>query len=145
MEKLGPQLMYVDTDSLIFTHKTGQYMPPLGNYLEDLTSELKPDEWIVEYCSLGPKCYGYHTNKGKFMVKIKGHSINGETKEKLNFQNMVKLLSDRSTELISYPRVLKRNKKTLSIFQTDVTKVWRVTYDKRFIVDEQYNTLPYGY
>ena len=79
------------------------------------------------------------------MVKIKGHSINGETKEKLNFQNMVKLLSDRSTELISYPRVLKRNKKTLSIFQTDVTKVWRVTYDKRFIVDEQYNTLPYGY
>ncbi len=145
MERLGPQLLYVDTDSLVFSYKPGQYLPPTGNYLGDLTNELSSDEWIEEFCSLGPKCYGYRTNKGKFAVKIKGHSINGLTKDKLNFQNMVRILSDKSTELVSYPNVLNRKKKSLSIFQTDMTKIWRVTYEKRVIVDEMYNTLPYGY
>ena len=68
-----------------------------------------------------------------------------ETKKKLNFDNMVKILCDRSVEKIKYSHVLKRNKNKLSIFQTDMTKTWRVTYEKRWIIDDQFNTLPYGY
>ena len=145
MEKLGPQLLYCDTDSVIFSWKPGQYLPPTGNYLGDLTSELEPEEWITSFASLGPKCYGYVTNKGHTCTKVKGHTINGETKEKLNFDNMVKILCDRSVESIKYSDVLKRNKNQLSIFQTDMTKTWRVTYDKRWIIYDQFNTLPYGY
>ncbi len=145
MEKLGSQLMYCDTDSVIFKWKPDQYLPPLGNYLGDLTSELRPNEWIEEYCSLGAKCYGYRTNLGNYTVKVKGHSINGETKEKLNLENMVRLLTTKSVENVQYSHVLKRSKKELSIFQTNSSKQWRVTFDKRVIIDEQFNTLPYGY
>ncbi len=145
MEKLGQNLLYCDTDSVVFVHKPGDYLPPTGNYLGDLTSELGTGEWITSFASLGPKCYGYVTNKGNTCVKVKGHTINGFTKEKLNFENMVRLLSDESVEHIMDPHILKRNKQQLSICQTDMVKQWRVTYDKRYISDEKYSTLPYGY
>ena len=137
--------MYVDTDSIIFRHRSGDYMPPLGNYLGDLTSELRWDDWIVEFFSVGPKCYGYRTQSGKFCIKVKGHSINGETQDRFTFDNMLSILSDGSVENIRYSDVLRRVKKTLSIFQTDLTKQWRMTFDKRVIVDDDFNTLPYGY
>ena len=78
-------------------------------------------------------------------TKIKGHTVNGVTKEKLNFDNLVKILCHKSVESIKYANVLKRNKKELSIYQADMTKTWRVTYEKRRIADDQFNTLPYGY
>ena len=145
MEKLGSNLLYCDTDSVIFKHKPGDYMPPTGNYLGALTSELKPDQWIVSFCSLGPKCYGWLSNDGQHTSKIKGHTINGETKELLNFETLLRLLSDGSVENIRYSRVLRRVKKHLTIFQTDQTKRLQFTFDKRVIVDEEFNTLPYGY
>ena len=145
MEKLGKQLLYFDTDSIVFSHRPGQYMPPTGNFLGDLESELEAGDFIVSFGSLGPKCYGYVTKKGKTCIKIKGHSINGETSGQLNFETLMRLLSDDSVELIKYSNVLKRNKKTLSIFQTDLTKAWRVTYEKRYICNDAFETLPYGY
>jgi len=145
MEKLGKNLLYCDTDSVVFVHKPGDFLPPTGNYLGDLTSELEPDEWINSFASLGPKCYGYVTNKGKTLTKVKGHTINGTTKEQLNFNNMIRILSDDSVEHIAYPRVLRRNKQQLSICQADMVKQWRVTYDRRYITDESFSTLPYGY
>jgi len=145
MEKLGRQLLYCDTDSVIFSHVEGQYLPDTGNFLGDLTDELKPGQWITSFGSLGPKCYGYVTNDGHTSVKVKGHTINGITKESLNFESLVRILSDKSTELIKYSSILKRDKKTMSIYQTDMSKQWRVTYDKRCIVDDDFNTLPYGF
>ena len=140
MEKLGPQLLYCDTDSVIFSFKPGRYRPPTGNYLRDLSSELELDEWITSFASLGPKCYGYVTNKGHTCTKVKGHTINRETKEKLNFNNVVRILCNRSVESIKCSHVLKLNKNQLSIFQTDMTKTWRVNYEKDCVIDDQFNT-----
>ena len=39
MDKLGDRL-YSDTDSLIFVSKDGDWEPPLGGYLGDLTDEI---------------------------------------------------------------------------------------------------------
>ena len=83
--------------------------------------------------------------KRKDVHQIKGHSINGETSEKLNFTNMLRLLSENSVELIKYSNVLKRNKVLLSISRTDLEKSWRVTYEKRYIWNDEFDTLPYGY
>jgi hypothetical protein len=44
------------TDSVIFVHREGEYMPPMGDFLGDLTDELDGD-YIVEFCSGGPKVY----------------------------------------------------------------------------------------
>ncbi len=33
LEKLQDRVLYFDTDSVIFTHKEGEYMPSMGDYL----------------------------------------------------------------------------------------------------------------
>jgi hypothetical protein len=40
-------------DSIVFIHKPGQVDPPTGNFLGDLTNELKPGQHIIEFVSLG--------------------------------------------------------------------------------------------
>ena len=54
------------------------------------------------------------------------------------------LFQDKSVN-VSYTNLLQRNKKLLQIKQYDMIKHFRVTYDKRRIVDKEYNTLPRGY
>ncbi len=44
MDKLGPRVFYVDTDSLIFSSKKGDWMPQTGSYLGKLTNELEPNQ-----------------------------------------------------------------------------------------------------
>ncbi|KAL0150350.1 hypothetical protein M9458_054352 [Cirrhinus mrigala] len=65
MDKLGDRLLYSDTDSLIYVTREGDWEPPLGPYLGELTDEVGSDDFITEYCSSGPKTYGYTTAKGK--------------------------------------------------------------------------------
>ena len=40
MQKLGKRVLYHNTDSIIFSVKEGEYVPPLGTYLLQLTDEL---------------------------------------------------------------------------------------------------------
>ena len=54
LEKLGQRVLYYDTDSVIYCTDEGQPNPVLGNYLGDFTSELKGDDYIVEFVSDGP-------------------------------------------------------------------------------------------
>ena len=68
MQRLGKRVLYHDTDSIIFSVKDGEYVPPLGTYLGQLTDELTCKElgcknqycsghWIEEFVSCGPKNY----------------------------------------------------------------------------------------
>ena len=61
--------LYYDTDSIIFVCRPGQYDPPLGDYLGELTKKFKAGGHIVEFVSGGPKNYAYRTNKNKEHVK----------------------------------------------------------------------------
>ena len=54
-EQLNRNVLYYDTDSLIYVSRPGQYDPPLGDYLGELTDELDSGEHIVEFVSSGPK------------------------------------------------------------------------------------------
>ena len=65
--KLDERALYCDTDSIVFTHKTGEYTPQLGNFLGEWTDEVAPGERIVEFTTCGPKNYSYHTvnSRGK--------------------------------------------------------------------------------
>ena len=60
LDRLGERPLYCDTDSVIFVQKGGE--PPLierGDYLGDMTSELKGSEFISEFVSGGSKNYAY--------------------------------------------------------------------------------------
>ena len=54
--------------------------PPLGEFLGDFSDELDPCDHIVEFCSGGPKNYGYKTAHGKVECKVRGFSLNFEGK-----------------------------------------------------------------
>lgn len=53
--------LYSDKDSIIFTSRDGDWEPPLGPYLGNLTDEVGDRNRIGEFCSGGPKTYGYLT------------------------------------------------------------------------------------
>ncbi len=61
LDKLQERVIYCDTDSLIFTSKAGEWVPPKGPYLGDLTDEpnngvvcgLPEEDYIIEFVSRG--------------------------------------------------------------------------------------------
>ena len=88
LEKLGEQVLYYDTDSVIYRWKPGQPTIALGDYLGDMTDELKPGDYITEFVSGGPKNYGYETHLGHVCCKVRGFTLNIRGKQQLNFQVM---------------------------------------------------------
>ncbi len=61
MDKLDDRVLYSDTDSAIFVSRDGDWIPPLGDHLGELTDEIGDGDYITEFCSSGPKSYGYRT------------------------------------------------------------------------------------
>lgn len=62
MDQLQERVVYVDTDSVVYTHKQGQLDLPEGSFLGELTNELSklgPHAYITEFVTGGPKNYGY--------------------------------------------------------------------------------------
>lgn len=93
----------------------------------------------------GPKSYAYQTNDGKTTAKVKGFTLNGRAENIINFQSMLKMLDDKNVLSVTYPKSLKRVKNRFAIEQVTLSKRLSLTYDKRRIVDNEWNTLPYGY
>ena len=51
LELLQQRVLYFDTDSIIYTSKPGEWNPPLGDYLGELTNELDDDDYITTFVS----------------------------------------------------------------------------------------------
>ena len=150
MEKLGRNCLYVDTDSVIFVHKEGEYLPPLGNYLGELTNEIDPSQgdYIQTYASGGPKNYALSTNTGKTTVKCRGITLNHDAVKLVNFdtlKEMVKPNTELKTVRVPLPGKITRDVKNKLIVNKDTHKDYRVVYTKRVRQANGYDTLPYGY
>ena len=61
LERLHMRTLYFDTDSVIFTSRPGEWVPPLVDYLGELTNELDDEDHITTFVSGGPKNYAYQT------------------------------------------------------------------------------------
>ena len=66
LTKIGKNVLYFDTDSIIFVANENDYVPPLGEFLGEFTNEIDPEEgdYIDEFVSAGPKNYAYKLNTG---------------------------------------------------------------------------------
>ena len=145
MKKIGENLLYFDTDSLLFISKPEAYLPELGDYLGDFTSELDSGEFIEEFVSAGPKNYGYKTNKGKEIIKVKGFSLSSSASQQINYQNVLNLVKNQTSDTLNVNQLkFKRNKKDWSITTEDQIKKYKQVYDKRILLDDL-TTLPYGF
>ena len=69
LEKVNRNVLYYDTDSVIYVSSPGKYDPPIGDYLGELTNELKKGEHIVEFVSGGPKIMLTRLTEGMKCVK----------------------------------------------------------------------------
>ncbi|KAL0159418.1 hypothetical protein M9458_043143, partial [Cirrhinus mrigala] len=92
MDKLCDCVLYTDTDSVIFVSRDGDWMPPLGDHLGELTVEIGDDDYITEYCSSGPKSYGYRTAKGKVCMKAKGITPNVKNSQVIRLDTLIGLV-----------------------------------------------------
>jgi hypothetical protein len=146
MEKLDRRVLYYDTDSIIYESRPGDEEPPTGSFLGELTHELKPDDYIVEFFSGGPKNYGYRTKSGKTIQKHKGITLTASVLQKLTFDAAKQMILEHSTaEVINIDlQQIRRDKGATALKTVNLRKKYQFHYDKRVITDDFY-TLPYGH
>lgn len=173
LDKLKENVLYCDTDSIIYAQKGDSYNIPSGSNLGNWTDELK-GHYIDNFISTGPKSYTYHIadcekehcdcnivgcNKcknnckkcigGKYVCKVKGFSLNHKNSKKINFNTMKELiLGDADDEdnkiTLSNKSMITRNKKTKCIENRSQDKDFKLTFNKREILTN-YDTLPFGH
>ena len=139
-------LLYCDTDSCIFVENSEQKKLPLGPYLGELTDELDEGFWIEEFVSTGPKSYGYRATNGKeakTVMKVKGFTLNYDTREKINIQSLLKLIEKPENKIEMPTFNITRNKKTKALSSVYSNKFLSFVFDKRVL--NHHTTLPFGY
>ena len=142
----------MDTDSIIYKSRAGQDMLPTGRFLGQFTNET-PGDFIVEFVSGGPKNYGYLTDKGKTECKVRGFSLNYETKQRLNYdtmkQNLLAELDDpqENARTIHIPihDYFDRDQVNKQIKLTERVKKYKLVFDKRIVDPTSKTSTPYGY
>ena len=149
LDLLQERVLYYDTDSMVYVHEPDKPDPPLGDYLGELTDELKGD-YITTFISGGPKNYGYVTNTGEAILKIRGITLNYDASKTINVEvmrHLVELYVDYDEQekvTINIPYKITRDKKEKNIVTKRTKKDYRIVYNKR-VVKDNYETVPYGY
>ena len=163
LERLQDRVLYLDTDSIIYKHDTtsSDYVPSTGDFLGDLTSEVSCKDvkcknkencnqkhFIESFVAAGPKNYAFRTDNGFSCCKIRGFTLNYENSQHLNFDVLHEMISNypqkKDTVIIRNPSKICRNKKTLTIYNREEIKKYKICYLKRVLL-EDFSTLPYGY
>ena len=149
LDLLQERVLYYDTDSVVYVHEPGKPDPPLGDYLGDLTDELKGG-YITTFIPGGPKNYGYVTNTGEAILKIRGITLTYDATKNINInvmRNFVEQFVDyhiQNKVTINIPYKITRDRKERNIVTKRTKKDYRIVYNKR-VVRENYETVPYGY
>lgn len=149
LQQLGERVLYCDTDSIVFTTVTGQWEPPLGDYLGDLTDEA-PQNVITTFVTGGPKNYAYTllkpNNKGQSSIcKVRGITLNFKNTIDINFQSVKDMVTGKGTDRISVvdENKIVRNTSTGHLITKCEYKDYKIVFDKR-VIKENYHTVPYG-
>jgi len=151
LEQLGPRTLYADTDSIVYSVKNGEWEPPLGDYLGDMTNEV-PYDRITHFVTGGPKNYAYRVTKGdrknvETVCKVRGITLNYKNALNINFENVNQMVTgDTEKEKITLNDEYKivRDKKCCRIVTTEQRKDYKIVFDKR-VISHEYQTFPYGY
>lgn len=150
LEQLGERTIYCDTDSIVFTTCLGEWEPPLGDYLGDLTDEV-PGNAITSFVTGGPKNYAYQLEKPNkdgllSCCKIRGITLNFKNLIDINFDTIKSMVighthSDSIQVVDNYK--IRRNPNTGNIITTTEFKDYKIVFDKRMLGSDSY-TYPYG-
>lgn len=87
LNTLEKQVLYYDTDSVIYKWRHGLPSISTGDFLGQMKDELDRDS-ITEFVSGGAKNYAYQTRGGNSVCKVRGFTLNVRGSAILNFQSM---------------------------------------------------------
>ena len=148
LDQLGERVIYYDTDSVVYVSRLGQFDPPLGDFLGQLTDELG-GHYITEFVSAGPKNYAYRMSNGECCCKVKGFSLNNTNSAKINFDTMKEEVfqfcrGEGSSGIKTSMKKICRDKHHFRLYNRDEHKAYQVVYEKRVIMPNK-DTIPYSY
>ena len=151
LDVLQEQVLYYDTDSVIYRWKAGQPSIPIGDFLGEMTDEL--EDVIIEFVLGGAKNYGYITRSGKTESKVRGFTLNVRGKEVLNFitmkANILAEIEDPQEERrvirVNNPNHFKRDTTYKTIKLVNQAKQYGLVFDKRVIDPETKISYPFVY
>lgn len=149
LHQVGERCLYFDTDSIIFIEKKddqNQSPVELGDYLGDLTNELKGGSHITEFIGAGPKNYAYRENNGRETCKVRGFTLNHENAQLINFNSVKNLMLHNPKKTISLlPQSrITRDKRAMTINNRMEERNYGLVYTKRRLLPS-FCTLPFGY
>ena len=158
LNKIGKRVLYYDTDSIIFSAKPNEFTPDTGNFLGDLTDEIttkhEPNARINKFLSCGPKNYCLeiyypNSNETEYMIKVKGFSLNFNTKEIINFNSMKEIIdtyiqNSSTNQGLNVPQLIFKTTPFHDVTTERTNKIFKFVYDKRMIMSD-YTTLPFGF
>ncbi|KAL1276986.1 hypothetical protein QQF64_023659 [Cirrhinus molitorella] len=116
--------------------RDGNWMPPLGDHLGELTDEIGDNDYIIEYGSSAPKSYGFLTAIGKVCMKAKGITLNAKNSQAIRLDTLIGLVTnyvksrDDTRHILAHSENIVRNKKHLTLHNTSVDKKLRMVYNK---------------
>ena len=158
LEQLQQQVLYFDTDSVVYLWASGQPSIPLGDFLGEMTDESYhkdyPGDFIEEFVSGGPKNYGYKTDQGRVCCKVRGFSLKSlRGSAQLNYQvlkeNLLEEITDpqpkRRDVPVVGPNFFTRDPATKRLKVVPRKKLYGLVFDERVVDRENFRSYPYGY
>ena len=151
LELLHNQVLYYDTDSVIYKWREGQPYIPTGDFLGQMKDELDGDI-IADFVSGGAKNYAYTTRAGKVECKVRGFTLNVRGQSVLNFDTMKKNILDelhhpqdqrRNLNIVT-PYHFARDLENKEIRVVQQLKQYALVFDKR-VINTNAMSYPYGY
>ena len=152
LDTLQQQVLYYDTDSVVYKWRPGQPSIAIGEFLGDMTDELDGDV-ITEFVSGGAKNYGYQTRGGKVVCKVRGFTLNVRGSAILNFNTMKDNIiselytpqdSRRNLNIVT-PYYFRRDLEKKQIQVVPRVKQYGLVFDKRVVDVVTKSSYPHGY
>lgn len=153
LNKLKEDVLYFDTDSVIFIDRENGPKIETGDHLGDMKDELVEGAFISEFVSGGPKNYAYkvmkQTGVEETVCKVKGIRLNYMNSSLINFNSIKQLLLMSVDEPNENKKIEIRNKiilreKNNVVYTTDRLYKYRINATKRRKCAD-FNTFPFGY
>jgi hypothetical protein len=145
------EILYTDTDSIIYSHPIDSDPLQCGPHLGDFTDECIGKE-IVEYVSGGCKNYALkikspNSPEMEHSLKIRGFTLDYETCQQLHYESFKQKVLDYGIDTepitVCYDNCLRPDLKTGSVYTVPLTKKYRPIVTKG-IVDDDYNVVNFG-
>lgn len=149
---LQQQVLYYDTDSVIYRWSPGLPSIPIGHYLDEMADDLEGDV-MTKFVSGGAKNYGYRTRDGKVECKVRGSTLNHRGASILNFDSMKQNVLSELDDPKDKPRFLKITNPYHFVCDTTAkniklmerVKQYKLVFDKRVLDPVTRVSVPFGY